>query len=501
MKKIFIMEYAEESNSFNPLSAGFEFFNGYGIKEDEDIVNGKGFPTVCCGVNTLREAGYSLVGGVAMRSGSGGPVDSKTVDYFLEKITLKLKENKDIDGVLIVMHGATTSDKSQDVCGDIIEHVRNIVGENVIISATFDLHGNITQKILKNTDYISGYQAYPHVDLDITGSRGGQKLIKHFNEGRRYVACAQVPVIAPAHAYTTFYGKLNELMTKAENYKKSGEIDDYSIFQVQPWLDVSEMNASIVITSSSQEKSIKIANELALDEFNIREVLQGTPLCNVDFVIEQALKNKTGKPVVLVNSADSPNAGATGDSAYVIEKLLPYKDSLKCALSVTDKVAVDKAYEVGVGGVADFTLGASIAPKLSKPVVVKDAKVVSLHEGKFFMFGPQERGSIRNIGKTAVIQVGKLFIHLAYHGLAIGDKNFYASFGIDPELCDLVDVKACTSFRAGYEKFSAEIWNTNTPGSACPVLQDLPYEFRPKPLYPFEEISKEDIKLARVFRK
>ena len=30
MKKIFIMEYAEESNSFNPLSAGFEFFNGYG---------------------------------------------------------------------------------------------------------------------------------------------------------------------------------------------------------------------------------------------------------------------------------------------------------------------------------------------------------------------------------------------------------------------------------------------------------------------------------------
>ena len=117
------------------------------------------------------------------------------------------------------------------------------------------------------------------------------------------------------------------------------------------------------------------------------------------------------------------------------------------------------------------------------------------------MYGPQERGSVRNIGKSAMIQVGKMFILLSYHGLAEGDRNFYASFGIDPEFCDLVGVKACTSFRAGYEKFSAEIWNTNTPGAAGPVLQDLPYENRPKPLYPFEEITESDIKRAKIYRK
>ena len=46
--------------------------------------------------------------------------------------------------------------------------------------------------------------------------------------------------------------------------------------------------------------------------------------------------NKSGKPVILVDSADSPNAGATADSATVIEKLLPYRDVLKCAVAVSD---------------------------------------------------------------------------------------------------------------------------------------------------------------------
>lgn len=502
MRKIFVMDYHEESNSFNPALASLDFFNSFGLYEGEELTkpDGKCFCTIRMGVKKLLDAGYAVVGGVAMRSGSGGPVDSKTVDYCLEKITPIIKANPDIDGVLLVMHGATASEKSQDVCGDIIQYVRNLVGQDTVISVTFDLHACVTEKILVNADYISGYQTYPHIDIGDTGTRGAEMLVKHFNEGRRYVACASVPVIAPAHAYTTETGKLAQLMNKAKRLKDTGEIDDYSIFQAQPWLDVAELGSKIVITSDTSEKSIRIANELAMDVFALREDLQGQPLYEVEEVIERALKNTTGKPIVLVDSADSPNAGATGDSAYAIEKALPYKDVLKCAFAVTDKNAVDKAHALGVGGVADFILGASIAPKLSKPVTVKNAKVISLHEGKFFMYGPQERGSVRNVGKSAVIQVGRIYIHLSYHGLAEGDKNFYASFGIDPELCDLVGVKACTSFRAGYEGFSAEICNANTPGSASSFLQNLPFENRPKPLYPFEEIGLEDIVKAKIYR-
>lgn len=503
MKKIFIADFHEESNSFNPALAGMGFFEAYGVCFDEEVLNPEGRPvsTVKYGVKALKDAGYNLVGGVVMRSGSAGPVDSTTVDYFIKESIKRLKMHNDLDGVLLTMHGATTSNKSEDVCGDVIEAYRKAVGENVIISVTFDLHANVTEKILKNADYISSYQTYPHLDLGEVGARGAEKLIKHFTCGKRYVASASVPIIAPAHAYTTGTRELKKLMDKAFQYKKDGVIDDYCVFQVQPWLDVSEMSARVVITSKSEETSINVANELIEMEFDLKEDLQGENLVDVDFVIERAIKNDTGKPVILVDSADSPNAGACGDSAYVLEKLLPYKNDIRCAVAVSDVSAVDKAFEVGVGGVSDFTIGATVAPKLSSPVTIKGAVVKSLHDGSFYMYGPQERGSIRNVGKTAILQLGKIYIHLSYNGLAEGDKNFYASFGIDPELCDLVSVKACTSFRAGYEKFSAEIYNTSTKGAAGPVLQKLPFENRPKPMYPFEEISKSDIVKAKIYRR
>lgn len=53
---------------------------------------------------------------------------------------------------------------------------------------------------------------------------------------------------------------------------------------------------------------------------------------------------------------------------------------------------------------------------------------------------------------------------------------------------------------AGYEPISDGIYNTNTPGAAGVVLTDLPYERRPVPLYPFEEITEKDITEPECFR-
>ncbi|MBR1983192.1 MAG: M81 family metallopeptidase [Clostridia bacterium] len=505
-KKVFVCGLREESNSFNPLLCDMQSFKGFKYVEGESVVanNGECCVNVDGMLKVLLGAKVNVVGNsdsVYIRSGSGGPLDSKVVDWFIEKTINGLKRELPLDGVVLSLHGATTSDKSDDVCGDILQAVRQTVGEQTIISVSFDLHANVTEKVMQNADYVSGYHTYPHLDIYQTGERAAQILVDHFNKGRMYVARVEVPLIAPASAYTTNDGKLGELMGQADAMVNNGTIVDYSIFQVQPWLDVEKMSSTVLITTYNEEQAKTIASEFAFKLFNIREDLQGSNLYYIQEVIDKALANKTGKPVVLVDSADSPNAGACSDSAVVLEYLLPYKDQLKCALSVTDVKAVDKAFELGVGGIGDFTLGASIAPKLYKPVSVKNAKVIGLYNGDFIMAGPQEKGQKRNIGKTAVLQVGKILIHICYHGKTEGDVNYYKTFGIDPVKCDLVCVKACTSFRAGYQSFSAEICNTDTPGAASPSLKNLPYEKRPKPLYPFEEITENDISIAKIYRK
>lgn len=499
-KKILMCGFHQESNSFNPVLTPLGMFGitpsgEAGKRLYKSRTSSGGMVTVFEDTEDV-EAIYSVV----MAANSGAPLQASVAEYFLSNVLADIKKSGKLDGVAVSLHGATMSESSDDVCGDILEAIRAEVGEEIPISAAFDLHANITEKIMKNTDYICGFLEYPHIDQYETGERAARLLIDHLNGKKAKTARVAVPVIAPAHAYTTKSGALLELVSKARSMVESGRIIDYTIFEVQPWLDASEMAASIIVIAENEETAKEAATELALDNFNIRRELQGSPLMTVEEVIEKALSNKSDKPIVLVDSADSRGAGSTADSAEVIGKLLPYADSLRCAVGVSDAPAVQKAFEVGVGNRADFTLGATVAPELSSPVEIKDALVRSLHNGYFTAYGPIGKGGIHYCGKVAVLQVGKILIQLSSRSGAERDLGFYRGFGIEPSMCDLVSVKACTSFRAAYELIAEEICNTATSGAAGTDLLALPYKKRPAPLYPFEEISEIDISEAKCFR-
>lgn len=489
----------QESNCFNPVPMPKSMFS---ILEDDNVKKCANENFSSGGIVSYLESREDVeaIYSILMRAPSGAPVKTEVVDYFLGKVLPDIKKAGKLDGIAISLHGATMSVVSDDVCGDVLEAIRKEVGEDMPISAAFDLHANITEKIARNADYICGFNEYPHIDQAETGLRAAKILMDHLEGRPAKTVRTAIPMIAPAHAYTTKTGKLVELVTKAKAMVASGRIVDYTIFEVQPWLDTKEMAATVTVIAKDEETAKEAADELALGNFNLRKDLMGAPLTPVCEVVEKALKNKTGKPIVLVDSADSRGAGSTADSAEVLRELLPYKDTLKCAVSVSDAPAVKKAFEVGVGNRADFTLGATVAPELFSPVEVKDVLVRSLHDGYFTDLNPVSRGNVTYCGRVAVLQIGKILVQLSESSDNEGDMGFYRGFGIDPEFCDIVSVKACTSFRAGYEPIAAEICNTATPGAAGTVLTDLPYKNRPMPLYPFEEITENDITKAKCFR-
>ena len=492
-KKVFICGLSQESNSFNPVLSTLDHF-GIRDMEASGLDPSRGAKEYFSDKNDIE-----LLYGKDMSAYSGGPVANEVVEYFFEKNIKPLKNIPDLCGVILILHGATMSESCDDVCGHICEAVRQAVGEHVVISAAFDLHANITEKVAKNIDYICGFWEYPHIDRYNTGARAAALLYEHLSGKKMKTARASVPMMAPAHAYTTSRGALKNLNEKAQAMIKEGIIADYSVFQVQPWLDNCFVGSAVIVTAKDSQTAIDIANELALDNFNNRQELQGEPLFSVSEVIEKALQNKSGKPIVLVDSADSIGAGSTGDSAFVLEALLPYANVLRAATAIKDAPAVRKAFEVGVGNVAGFTLGSTISSKLSKPVEV-EAMVRSLHDGWFYLHGPMYKGARVWTGKTAVLEIGKLLVRISEIGSNALDINYYESFGISLESCQLVAIKACTSFRAGYEPVAKEICNTNTVGAACPCILDLPYEKLPKPTYPFDEITEDDIYPAKIYR-
>lgn len=491
-KKVLVCAFTQESNSFNPIIMPLSSFSNGGIEAS-------GNPCDVGAVSYLSSQDVECIYGIAMHARSGGHISDETVEFFLNDTIGRIKSAGKLDGVLLVLHGATMSESCDDVCGYICEKIRGVVGDEVVMSACLDLHANVTEKMTQNADYLCGYWEYPHIDRKETGERAAKMLCEAIFEGKKAMARAAVPVFASAHAYTTTNGALKKLKEKAQAMIADGKICDYSAFQVQPWLDNPLAESAILVIAKDSKTAIDVANELVKDEFSCREEIQGEPMLTVEQVIEKALDNDSGKPIVLVDSADSIGAGSTGDSACVTAALLPYADRLFAATEVRDVPAVEQAFSVGVGNTAEFTLGATIAPKLSEPVKVT-ARVKSLHDGSFYANGPMSKGTKYSSGRTAVLEVGKLLIRVSENGTGSNDVNFYRSFGVSFERFALVSVKACTSFRASYGPFVSEIYNACTAGAACPVLEQLDFERRLHPLYPFEQITERDIREAKVYR-
>ena len=502
-ERIFLCGIHQETASFNPIPTTWEDYirrsSGSGETLIANVRAGR-FATMGGMLAEVDRRGYEAVGGLDIGAFSGGAVEQSVVDRFLEENLALLRAAMPVKAVLVCLHGATQSDASNDVCGDVLAAIRQVVGEEIPVGASCDLHANVTEKMMRAADYISGYQTYPHLDFASTGRRAACLTLDKAEGKGAKMAWTTLPQMAPAHGYTTEKGGLKALMSEGFALVEQGEIRDFTIFQVQPWLDVDQPGSAVLVAADTEEKAIAVAARLAAGEFALREELQGPKLWTIPDVVQAAIDNKEDKPVVLVDSADSVGAGSTGDSAEVLRHLLPYRDSLRCAVTVADVPAVEKAYALGVGAKADFVLGATMAPELSQPVEVKDCVVKSLHQGDFMLEGPANRGGKVTMGPAAVLQAGQLMILVNHSGSSCRDPQFYRSVGIEPTLCRLVDVKACTSFRAAYEPISAQICNTITPGAAGVELQLLPFKNIPKPFYPFQPISEDMIPAPVVLR-
>ena len=314
--KVLVFEFNQETNSFCPVVSEMEDYLHGSVLEGQQMRQAvRGGALALNGMFTaLEEAGAEIVPCYAMRAIANGPVRQSVLEHFMDKLRGYLKQYLPADGVLVSMHGATQSTEDDDVCGTILAAVRSLAGADTVIAASLDLHANVTEKMFRSADFLCGYQTYPHVDLYQTGYRAARLAIRAM-QGERdlYMARACVPMIIPASSYTTETGKFGELVCKARALVKEKVLEDYSIFQMQPWLDVKEGGGTVIAVAKDSAVALKEADRLARDTFDLRREMR-TDLCPIEDVIDKALAVTDGKPVLAVDFSDSTNAGAAGDN-------------------------------------------------------------------------------------------------------------------------------------------------------------------------------------------
>lgn len=485
-KRVLICKFHQESNTFNPLINDTQRFNAGDAFEGERIFNKQMEEngTVCGAVTAIREAGGEVIPTIFMHSGSGGPVSDGALAHFCQRLRHYLQTAGEFDAVYAELHGATCTESCDDACGEILELIRQEVGGKPV-SASCDLHAKITPKMLKNADIICGYQTYPHVDLYQTGYRAGKLCVEMLAGKKTAWAASYVPMLVPPAGYTDKDGAFKLLMDKAKAMVADGTLIDFSVFVVQPWLDVQKISSCILTSAEDPEVAKQKAKELADGLYAIREQMW-PDLRPVDAIIDAAEANTTGKPVILADSADSPNGGAVGDSAAVALRLQARGSKLKVAMAVRDEESVEQAFQIGVGAAGTFRVGGKLTPGLEGPFEA-EGTVLGLYENDPLT------GKHPRIGKAAVVRFGNMEMILCTEGSSSRTPAMYRDFGIEPKDCDLIVIKANTSFRAFFAPLTDLIYVADTPGAGASNLRRLTWKNVPQTMYPF--VDPENLKI------
>lgn len=493
--RILVCEYHQESNTFNPIVSPLSKFSpGLGYEGDK-VYNARMSTrsAIHGAVDAITAAGGEAVPTVFLTASSGGRMDDKVLELACDRMRHYVAEAGEFDGVYVDLHGATCTETVDDASGEFLRVIRELIGDKPM-TASCDLHANITKLMLEKADAISGYQSYPHVDHYETGHRAASLLMKKLNGEKFSTATVSVPMLIPPSGYTTLVEPFKSIIARGKAMVEEGKLLDFSTFAVQPWLDISEIASTAMAVAEDAAVAKACAEELAQMLFEARDKSQ-PELYSVDEIIDIAEANKADKPVILCDSADSPNGGAVGDSPVVAMRLLERGSKLRAGMFIKDPEAVKQAFAVGVGNEDDFTVGAAYTPGMPGPLKAV-GKVRSLHDGYFTLEGPANRGALGYIGRATVVSFGNIDVLICETPAKSGDPQLFRHFGIEPTLYDLIEVKANTSFRVPYSKISDLIYVSDTPGAGASNMKQFQWKNLPKGMYPLD--LPEDYKLPEA---
>lgn len=405
------------------------------------------------------------------RAVPGGPLARATYEGFKAEFLDRLKATLPIDGLYLAMHGAMNVEGMDDAEGDWISAARAVVGPDVPVAASYDLHGNVTQRIVDQLDIFAGYRTAPHIDVRETMVRAWSMLVQALTTGEKPgVAWAPVPVLLPGERTSTEDEPAKSLYLKLPEHDALPGIWDANLMVGYVWADEPRGTACAVVTAVDKAAAEKVTAAIAQSYWDAREDFRFGPVTGPLMDMLDIAERTETRPIILADSGDNPTGGGVGDRADVLKALLARSVGDVLIAGITDRPAVERCFAAGAGAQVSLKVGGSLDP--ASPSVEVEADVVFL----------DDPGSAAE--QQAVIRIGGITLVLAarrrpYHNIA--DFN---RLGLDPTKVRLLVVKS------GYlSPELAPIANPNlmalTDGVINQDIENLPSHRRHQPSYPF----------------
>ena len=486
MTKVLIGGMGHELASFVPGLTGLDKFRLYGLYEGDAIFDSKrgSADEVGAIIKMAKDEGIELIPSVYTHGHAGPTVTDEAYLYVKERI-LKVasQHRRELSGVILPLHGAMATESLEDPEGDLIRSVREIVGPQIPIVVTYDMHCHMTALSTTYADAITGLHTHPHVDFYDHGCRAMRILVRAIRgEVHPVVTQRKMRMMASAERHNTSQPPMGEIMGRVLQMEKEPGILAAAIFATQPWMDMSEHGWSTVVVADGDRALAQAkADELAMMCWERREqfLVEKTPM---KIAVQKALASD-GKPWVMTDSSDSVSGGGYGDGNLLLKTMLAMNYQDTALMTITDAEAVAACFAAGVGATITIPVGGKLTPLFYSPATVTGT-VNTLWNGRYLAFLPL--GQPCDIGRSAVLQVGGIRILLSEHKATTIDAEAYRGAGLEPKNFKIVQVKSPGGFRAIYGLFAAGIFELDAPGPTDSELPRLPFTRIWRPLWPWD---------------
>lgn len=482
MERILVALFKQESHSFVPGRTTVADFEGGWLTRGDAVLTPAGNSTIDGYLDAAGTHNVELMGILDTMAGSGPPLDDETFEFFANEICEAVTAHADsIDGIMLGLHGAMVTESLDDAEGELLSRVRAIVGPDMPVAATFDLHTHMTQRMADNADIIVGYQTCPHVDLRRTGRVAMDLLVRTIRgEVNPAISIRKIPMMTTSETHDDRVFPNNQVIGRLHEAEKNPKILSATAFCTQPWLDISDLGwTMVVVTDDEADLGQETADSIARTAWDLRDeyLLHKT---EINEAIDTAL---SGVGVyALSEGSDSTTAGGLGDGNLLLKALLARDLDQPALVMVRDAEAVADCIAAGVGAEVTTTLGGKYNPQFYSPVEVT-GRVRTITDGHYL----NHYAGIRylEMGPTAVLQIGQISVMVTSERPRMVDFQAYLSVGLDPRAFKIVQPKSAGAYREYYEPIATCI-DIDVPGPAASDLTALPFKRIPRPLWPWD---------------
>lgn len=482
-KTIVFAEFLQETNSFSPVPTTERDFQAESLIFGEDLVaysreEHKELGGFLQAVDDLGGGAIALAPVVKARSMSGGPVERALYERVKQSILDGVRAQPRVDGIYLSMHGAMGVEGMRDPEADLLEGLRGIVGQEVPIGVSFDLHANNTRRRAELASFIVGYKTNPHRDHFDTGYRCGSILVRTVRgEIHPVMVVDKMRLLKGGGMNIDFLPPFRKIFRRMKKMEKQQGVLCVSFFPVHVWLDDEELGYSTVaVTDEKAGLAQELADQIAELAWAVRDVPHPTgsaPEEAVRIARKNWLARKLGT-VVFCDASDAVGTGTPGENTWILRALLEHGSDLVSYLTMRDAQAAQEAWRHDIGEEVRLTVGGKLDRIYNQPLDYSGT-VTFKQETRF--------------GKTVIVQHDGIRLILAELPIASDYTSHFTDLGLSLWKADIVVVKNLFPFRYRYLAYNRKTVNVMTPGLSNVDVHALRYERIPRPIYPLDRID------------